>query len=100
MFSLAELKAITSNFSWSNLLGEGGFGPVYKGFIDKKLRSGLEAQPVAVKLLDLDGLQGHKEWLVSLSCCHWIKFCRDLKMEDEHSPAFNDIFINFSCRQR
>ena len=51
--------------SWSNLLGEGGFGPVYKGFIDDKLRPGLEAQPVAVKLLDLDGLQGHREWLVS-----------------------------------
>lgn len=65
VFSLAELKDITNNFSWSNLLGEGGFGPVYKGFVDEKLRPGLVAQPVAVKLLDLDGLQGHREWLVS-----------------------------------
>lgn len=64
IFSLAELKDITQSFSRSNLLGEGGFGPVYKGFIDDKLRPGLEAQPVAVKLLDLYGLQGHKEWLV------------------------------------
>lgn len=69
VFSLAELKAITNNFTWTNLLGEGGFGPVYKGFVDNKLRSGLEAQPVAVKLLDLDGLQGHREWLVSVCCC-------------------------------
>lgn len=38
---------------------------MHKGFIDDKLRPGLEAQPVAVKLLDLDGSQGHKEWLVS-----------------------------------
>lgn len=65
VFSLAELKDITNNFSWSNLLGEGGFGPVYKGFCDDKLRHGLQAQPVAVKLLNLDGLQGHREWLVS-----------------------------------
>lgn len=65
VFSLAELKIITQSFSSSNFLGEGGFGPVHKGFIDDKLRHGLKAQPVAVKLLDLDGSQGHKEWLVS-----------------------------------
>uniref|UniRef100_A0A2P2IHB9 Uncharacterized protein MANES_16G095000 n=1 Tax=Rhizophora mucronata TaxID=61149 RepID=A0A2P2IHB9_RHIMU len=69
VFTLAELKVITQSFSSSNLLGEGGFGPVHRGFIDDKLRPGLKAQPVAVKLLDLDGLQGHKEWLVSLLIC-------------------------------
>lgn len=64
VYTLAELRLITSNFSRSNLLGEGGFGPVYKGFVDEKLKPGLEAQPVAVKALDLDGTQGHKEWMV------------------------------------
>lgn len=64
IFTLQELKVITQNFSTSNFLGEGGFGPVHKGFIDDKLRPGLKAQPVAVKLLDLDGSQGHREWLV------------------------------------
>ncbi|EEF46273.1 serine/threonine-protein kinase RIPK [Ricinus communis] len=66
VFTLAELKVITQNFSSSNFLGEGGFGPVHKGFIDDKLRPGLKAQPVAVKLLDLDGLQGHREWLTEV----------------------------------
>ncbi|KAK8465984.1 hypothetical protein PHAVU_009G227001 [Phaseolus vulgaris] len=66
VFSLAELKIITQSFSSSNFLGEGGFGPVHKGFIDDKLRHGLKAQPVAVKLLDLDGSQGHKEWLTEV----------------------------------
>lgn len=65
VFTLAELEIATNKFSWNNLLGEGGFGPVYKGFVDDKLRPGLETQPVAVKLLDLEGLQGHREWLVS-----------------------------------
>ncbi|XP_073032008.1 serine/threonine-protein kinase RIPK-like [Primulina eburnea] len=65
-FTLQELRVITQNFSSSNFLGEGGFGPVHKGFIDDKLRPGLEAQPVAVKLLDLDGAQGHREWLTEV----------------------------------
>ncbi|XP_061374901.1 serine/threonine-protein kinase RIPK-like [Gastrolobium bilobum] len=65
-FTLEELRQVTHNFSWSNLLGEGGFGPVYKGFVDDKLRPGLKAQPVAVKRLDLDGLQGHREWLAEI----------------------------------
>lgn len=74
VFTLKELQVITQNLSKSNFLGEGGFGPVYKGFIDDKLRPRLKAQPVAVKVLDLDGKQGHREWLVSifshLNTCH------------------------------
>ncbi|CAL1413891.1 unnamed protein product [Linum trigynum] len=67
VFTLAELKVITQSFSSSNFLGEGGFGPVHKGFIDDKLRPGLlKPQPVAVKLLDPDGLQGHREWLTEV----------------------------------
>ncbi|XP_039032667.1 probable serine/threonine-protein kinase PBL12 [Hibiscus syriacus] len=66
VFTLAELRLITHNFTRCNLLGEGGFGPVYKGFVDGKLRPGLKAQPVAVKALDLDGLQGHREWLAEI----------------------------------
>ncbi|KAL2458911.1 Protein kinase superfamily protein [Forsythia ovata] len=66
VFTLQELKMITQNFSSSNFLGEGGFGPVHKGFIDDKIRPGLKAQPVAVKLLDLDGSQGHREWLTEV----------------------------------
>ncbi|KAG9151063.1 hypothetical protein Leryth_002640 [Lithospermum erythrorhizon] len=57
---------ITHNFSSSNFLGEGGFGPVYKGFVDDKLRPGLNARPVAVKVLDLDGTQGQREWLTEV----------------------------------
>ncbi|MBA0668857.1 hypothetical protein Goklo_001734 [Gossypium klotzschianum] len=89
VFTLEELKVITQCFSSANFLGEGGFGPVHKGFIDDNLRPGLEAQPVAVKLLDLEGLQGHREWLTEvvflaqLSHPHLVKligYC----CEDEH----------------
>ena len=71
VFTLKELKKLTQSFSKSNYLGEGGFGQVYKGFVDDKLRSGLKAQPVAVKVLDLDGKQGHMEWLVRI---HFINY--------------------------
>ncbi|GAV69643.1 Pkinase_Tyr domain-containing protein [Cephalotus follicularis] len=66
VFTLAELRVITSNFWPSNVIGEGGFGKVYKGFVTDKLRPGLMAQPVAVKTLDLEGLQGHREWLAEI----------------------------------
>ncbi|XP_015575108.1 probable serine/threonine-protein kinase PBL15 [Ricinus communis] len=65
-FQLSELKAITQNFSSNYLLGEGGFGTVHKGYIDENLRQGLKAQAVAVKLLDIEGLQGHREWLAEV----------------------------------
>lgn len=66
-FQLSELRAITQNFSSNFLLGEGGFGRVHKGYVDENFRNGLRAQAVAVKLLDNQGLQGHREWLVSFS---------------------------------
>lgn len=64
IFTLQDLKLATNNFSKRKLIGEGGFGAVYKGHVDEKLCSTLEPQDVAIKLLDLTGCQGHKEWLV------------------------------------
>ncbi|KAI3789976.1 hypothetical protein L2E82_02784 [Cichorium intybus] len=89
VFTLAELKLITQSFSSSNFLGEGGFGPVHKGFIDDKLRHGLKAQPVAVKLLDLEGLQGHREWLTEVIFLGELRHPHLVKLigyccEDEH----------------
>ncbi|KAL0546941.1 hypothetical protein IC582_016860 [Cucumis melo] len=65
-FQLSELRAVTQNFSSNFLLGEGGFGRVHKGYVDENFRSGLRAQAVAVKLLDNQGLQGHREWLAEV----------------------------------
>ncbi|KAB2618305.1 serine/threonine-protein kinase [Pyrus ussuriensis x Pyrus communis] len=89
IFTLGELKMITQSFSSSNFLGEGGFGPVHKGFIDDKLRPGLAAQPVAVKLLDLDGTQGHREWLTEVVFLGQLRHPHLVKLigyccEDEH----------------
>ncbi|XP_062211502.1 serine/threonine-protein kinase RIPK-like [Phragmites australis] len=63
VFTVGELKAATQGFMDSNFLGEGGFGPVYKGAVAEGAKPGLRAQQIAVKLWDPEGTQGHKEWL-------------------------------------
>ncbi|KAL6198852.1 hypothetical protein ACLB2K_028640 [Fragaria x ananassa] len=54
-FSYESVMAATDNFSFQNKLGEGGFGPVYKG----KLASGRE---VAIKRLARGSVQGILEF--------------------------------------
>ena len=66
IFTFNELKELTQCFTKSNYLGEGGFGPVFKGLIGENFKPGLKSQQVAVKILDLDGSQGHREWLVNI----------------------------------
>lgn len=69
-FSFLDLKLATRNFRPESLLGEGGFGCVFKGWVEEngtapvKPGTGLT---VAVKTLNLDGLQGHKEWLAEIN---------------------------------
>lgn len=63
VFSYNELKAATRNFRPDSALGQGGFGVVYKGWIDEMEGAGFKV--VAVKVLNQDGLQGHREWLVN-----------------------------------
>ncbi|XP_048317689.2 probable serine/threonine-protein kinase PIX13 [Ziziphus jujuba] len=63
VFSFAELKAATKNFRADTVLGEGGFGKVYKGWLDEKYptKSG-SSTVIAVKKLNSESLQGFEEW--------------------------------------
>ncbi|XP_047950943.1 serine/threonine-protein kinase PBL27-like [Salvia hispanica] len=60
IFTFRELAAATKNFRPESLLGEGGFGRVYKGRLEST------GQAVAVKQLDRNGLQGNREFLVEV----------------------------------
>ncbi|OIW18590.1 hypothetical protein TanjilG_13342 [Lupinus angustifolius] len=68
-FTFQELKSATGNFRPDSILGEGGFGYVFKGWIEEdgtapaKPGSGIT---VAVKSLKPDGLQGHREWVAEV----------------------------------
>ncbi|XP_024167064.1 cysteine-rich receptor-like protein kinase 7 isoform X2 [Rosa chinensis] len=55
VFSYTTIKAATNNFSSQNKLGEGGFGPVYKGTLRK-------GQQIAVKRLSKTSNQGLEEF--------------------------------------
>ncbi|GAB4828433.1 Probable serine/threonine-protein kinase pix13 [Ancistrocladus abbreviatus] len=65
VYTFAELKSATKDFKPVSLLGEGGFGKVYKGWIDASTlnpsRPGVGI-PVAVKKCSSDSEQGHREW--------------------------------------
>ncbi|KAI5605722.1 hypothetical protein POPTR_001G421400v4 [Populus trichocarpa] len=60
IFTFRDLTTATKNFNHENLIGEGGFGRVYKGIIQKT------KQVVAVKQLDRNGFQGNREFLVEV----------------------------------
>lgn len=55
-FSFLELKSATKNFSRSLMVGEGGFGGVYRGVI-RSLEDPLKKIDIAVKQLSRRGLQ-------------------------------------------
>ncbi|KAJ6903405.1 serine/threonine-protein kinase PBL3 isoform X1 [Populus alba x Populus x berolinensis] len=69
-FSFNELKSATRNFRPDSLLGEGGFGCVFKGWIDENTLTASKpgsGMVVAVKKLKPEGFQGHKEWLTEVN---------------------------------
>ncbi|KAK3440684.1 hypothetical protein EUGRSUZ_B00960 [Eucalyptus grandis] len=55
-FTLRQIKAATSNFDSVNKIGEGGFGPVYKGTLSN-------GTIIAVKQLSSRSKQGNREFL-------------------------------------
>lgn len=89
-FTYSELRIITANFRQDQVLGGGGFGSVYKGFISEDLREGLEPLQVAVKVHDGDNsYQGHREWLAEVIFLGQLSHPNLVKLigyccEDEH----------------
>ncbi|KAL5101001.1 hypothetical protein RYX36_005328 [Vicia faba] len=54
VYTFAELRTSTRNFRPDTVLGEGGFGKVFKGSLD--------GIPIAVKKLNSESYQGLEEW--------------------------------------
>ncbi|KDP23043.1 hypothetical protein JCGZ_00508 [Jatropha curcas] len=55
-FTLRQIKAATNNFDRANKIGEGGFGPVYKGLLS-------DGTVIAVKQLSSKSKQGNREFV-------------------------------------
>ncbi|KAL0739482.1 hypothetical protein Bca4012_015692 [Brassica carinata] len=70
VYSFLELKTATKGFKQDLMLGEGGFGKVYRGWIHAETLapsvtgSGLT---VAVKRLNSEGFQGFEEWRTAVN---------------------------------
>ncbi|KAM0902442.1 hypothetical protein ACQ4PT_019306 [Festuca glaucescens] len=69
-FAFTELRMATRNFRPDSVLGEGGFGSVFKGWVDET--TFVPARPgtgmvIAVKKLNQEGFQGHREWLAEVN---------------------------------
>ncbi|XP_059284956.1 G-type lectin S-receptor-like serine/threonine-protein kinase At4g27290 [Lycium ferocissimum] len=60
LFDLSTIMKATNNFSIDRKIGEGGFGPVYKGI--------LEGQEIAVKRLSRTSTQGESEFKNEVLC--------------------------------
>ncbi|KAK9064139.1 hypothetical protein SSX86_018011 [Deinandra increscens subsp. villosa] len=61
LFGLSRISRATNAFSVENKLGEGGFGPVYKGVLE-------EGQEIAVKRLSTSSQQGLDEFKNEVIC--------------------------------
>ncbi|XP_041024665.1 probable LRR receptor-like serine/threonine-protein kinase At1g56130 isoform X2 [Juglans microcarpa x Juglans regia] len=59
-YSYAELRSATEEFIPSNKLGEGGFGPVYKGTLS-------DGRVVAVKQLSVASHQGRSQFIAEIA---------------------------------
>ncbi|CAL1401885.1 unnamed protein product [Linum trigynum] len=91
-FSFSDLKLATRNFRPDSVVGEGGFGSVFKGWIDENSYTATKPGTglvIAVKRLNQESYQGHKEWLAEVNYlgqfCHphlvnLLGYC----LEDEH----------------
>uniref|UniRef100_A0A5B6ZXF6 Protein kinase domain-containing protein n=1 Tax=Davidia involucrata TaxID=16924 RepID=A0A5B6ZXF6_DAVIN len=55
-FTLSQIKAATNNFDHASKIGEGGFGPVYKGVLS-------DGAVIAVKQLSAKSKQGNREFV-------------------------------------
>lgn len=69
-FAFNDLKTATRNFRPDSVLGEGGFGCVFKGWIDENTFAATKPGTglvIAVKRLNQEGFQGHREWLAEIN---------------------------------
>ncbi|MFS7950628.1 putative transferase [Helianthus anomalus] len=80
VFKFADLEKATRMFSLDLLLGEGGFGKVFLGWVEQNTlapsKQGVGIA-VAVKRFHQEGLQGRRQWLVSINKCTSTYTCKE-----------------------
>ncbi|MED6111860.1 hypothetical protein PIB30_056219 [Stylosanthes scabra] len=86
LFDLSTIAGATNNFTINNKLGEGGFGPVYKGTMEN-------GQEIAVKTLSRSSGQGLKEFkneIVLIAKLQHRNLAWDLWREGRHVEVIDE----------
>uniref|UniRef100_A0A7N0UYM7 non-specific serine/threonine protein kinase n=1 Tax=Kalanchoe fedtschenkoi TaxID=63787 RepID=A0A7N0UYM7_KALFE len=88
-FTYEEMRLATKQFRPDLIVGEGGFGIVYRGVLDKNVRAGSQTVKVAIKELNPEGFQGDREWLAEINYLGQLSHPNLVKLigyccEDEH----------------
>lgn len=104
LFSYQELLKATNGFSQENLLGEGGFGCVYKGVLP-------DGRVVAVKQLKVGGGQGDREFkaevetLTRIHHRHLVSIVGHCISDDRRLLIYdfvsnNDLYFHLHCKSK
>ncbi|KAI3734501.1 hypothetical protein L6452_13971 [Arctium lappa] len=90
MYTYAELRSATKNFQPSTILGGGGFGDVFKGWVDgvtyAPTKDGVGI-PVAIKKSNSNSCQGLEEWQTAGSGADWRTECDGEGQEEEEEEG-------------
>ncbi|KAJ4970726.1 hypothetical protein NE237_003825 [Protea cynaroides] len=95
-FSFNDLKSATKNFRSESLLGEGGFGFVFKGWIDESTLTPTKPGTgivVAIKKLKMESYQGHKEWLAEVNYLGQLRHENLVKLIGYCSESENRLLV-------
>ncbi|KAI9124024.1 hypothetical protein K1719_005324 [Acacia pycnantha] len=95
IFTVQELASATDNFNPDRLIGEGGFGSVYKGYLQSI------DQAVAVKRLDRNRLQGSREFFSEVITLSLVKHPNLVKLigycvEGDQKMLVYELMVNGS----
>ncbi|KAL0437160.1 UNVERIFIED_CONTAM: putative serine/threonine-protein kinase PBL3 [Sesamum radiatum] len=95
-FTFNDLRNATKNFSPDSLIGEGGFGYVFKGWINENTLASSKpgtGTVVAVKRLKAQSFQGHREWLTEVKYLGQLRHENLVKLIGYCSEAKNRLLV-------
>uniref|UniRef100_A0A2P2JCT1 non-specific serine/threonine protein kinase n=1 Tax=Rhizophora mucronata TaxID=61149 RepID=A0A2P2JCT1_RHIMU len=107
VFTFLELKQATRGFGRALLIGEGGFGCVYRGVVrvsDDDSDGPDSKMDVAIKQLNRYGSQGHKEWINEVNFLGVVKHPNLVKLvgycaEDDERGMQWLLVYEFMCNK-
>ncbi|KAJ0681855.1 putative protein kinase RLK-Pelle-Extensin family [Helianthus annuus] len=92
IFTFKQLLSATGGFGKSNVIGQGGFGSVYRGVLQ-------DGRKIAVKLMDQAGKQGEEEFRVEVEmlsrlCSPYLLALIGYCSESHHRVLVYDFLAN------